>query len=125
MKIKPLVLVTVLSVVTLSGCASYRVDSNIKSVQPVAVSAKENIIITEKTLPAGTFTLIGPIDVSVKKLTVFHKDPTREQANEALRERAISIGADAVMQVRYTSGIGMTTWGYLDAEGKAVKLLNK
>lgn len=122
MQIKPFVLIVALSAMTLSGCTSYRVSSNVQGAQPVAVSAKENVIITEKTLPAGTFTLIGPLDVSVKKLTLFHKDPTREQADEALREKAIGMGADAVMEVRYSSGIGMTTWGYMDAEGKAVKL---
>ncbi|MDO6460770.1 hypothetical protein Q4485_08680 [Granulosicoccaceae sp. 1_MG-2023] len=122
MKSKSLFVLILVSVMTLSGCASYRVSSNVSSSEPVAESAKANVLITEDTLPAGTFTLVGPLEVSVKKLTLFHKDPTREQADDALREKALGMGADAVMDVRYSSGIGFTTWGYMDAEGKAVKL---
>lgn len=60
--------------------------------------------------------------MSVKKLTVFHKDPTKEQANEALSEKARAVGADAVINTTYKSGIGFTTWGYIDANGTGVKL---
>lgn len=125
MKTKIILLSVVVASLTLSGCSSYRVSSNVQGAEPVAVTAKQNVIITERSLPAGTFSLIGPLNISVKKLTIFHKDPTKEQADEALREKAISMGADAVMEVRYSSGIGMTTWGYMDAEGKAVKLLTQ
>lgn len=45
------------------------------------------------------------------------------RADDALREKAVSIGADAVLEVRYSSGMGLTTWGYMDAEGKAVRLM--
>ncbi len=64
---------------------------------------------------------LGVVEVSVKKLTVFHKDPTREQANEALTEKARVLGADAIVNTTYTSGVGFTTWGYIDARGTAVK----
>ena len=72
--------------------------------------------------PDKKYKEIGLIEVSVKKLTVFHKDPTKEQANEALIEKARIIGADAVIKVTYESGIGFTTWGYIDAKGIGVKL---
>lgn len=107
---------------TLSGCASYRVSSNVDTAQQVAVGAKENVIITEKTLPTGTYQGLGAVEVSIKKLTAFHKDPTKAQADAALREKAVILGADAVMGVRYSSGIGLMTWGYMDAKGEAVKL---
>ena len=45
----------------------------------------------------------------------------KEQANEALIEKARIIGADAVIKVTYESGIGFTTWGYIDAKGVGVK----
>jgi len=32
------------------------------------------------------------------------------------------MGADAVINVTYASGVGFTTWGYMDAKGVAVKL---
>ena len=37
---------------------------------------------------------------------------------------ARAIGADAVINVKYTSGIGFMTWGYIDAEGEGVRLIN-
>lgn len=82
------------------------------------------MLIAENNLPNRKFKPVGPIEVSVKKLTVFHADPTKEQANEALRERARIIGADAVINVTYKSGIGLMTWGYMDANGTGVKLLD-
>ena len=125
MKTNVILLSVVVASLALSGFSSYRVSSNVQGAEAVAVTAKQNVIITERSLPAGTYSLIGPLNVSVKKLTIFHKDPTKEQADDAMREKAISMGADAVMEVRYSSGIGMTTWGYMDAEGKAVKLLTQ
>jgi len=81
-------------------------------------------LISEDSLPNRKYKEIGAIEISVKKLTLFHADPTKEQANEALSEKARAIGADAVINVIYQSGVGLTTWGYMDATGIGVKLLN-
>jgi hypothetical protein len=107
-----------------SGCAPYRTSSNITSESPTALNANTKVLIAEDSLPARKYKEIGPIEVSVKKATIFHKDPTKEQANEALTESARVIGADAVINVTYQSGIGMMTWGYMDATGTGVKLAN-
>lgn len=114
-------LVAAIVAVTTTGCASYRTDSNISSnsVSPAKPSTK--ILISEGVIPNKKYAEIGSIEVSVKKLTVFHNDPTKEQANEALIEKAIAIGADAVINVTYKTGIGLTTWGYIDANGTGVK----
>lgn len=105
----------------LAGCASYRVSSNVQpSATPDAVNVAA-IMVTEGSVPDREYTTLGPIEVSVKKLTVFHEDPTREQADQALIDRARGMNADAVINVTYTSGIGFTTWGYIDAKGMAVK----
>jgi len=110
-------------VASTAGCASYRTSSNIESKPaPVAAPAAQ-VQLAEDGLPGRKYTELGPIEVSVKKLTVFHKDPTKEQANEALIEKARSIGANAVVNIKYTSGIGFTTWGYIDAKGVGVKLV--
>jgi len=111
----------VVAATALSGCATYRTDSNIASEPTSAVSSKANVLIIEG-VPDKKYKEIGPIEVSVKKLTAFHKDPTKEQANEALVEKARIIGADAVIKVTYESGIGLMTWGYMDAKGTGVKL---
>jgi hypothetical protein len=109
------------AVVSAAGCASYRVSSNIEPTAPPASTTE--VLISESGLPGRPFKELGPIEVSVKKLTLFHPDPTKELANAALIEKARSIGADAVINVKYTSGIGAWTWGYLDANGMGVKFV--
>jgi len=105
----------------LSGCAAYRTSSNIPAEEAPA-SASATVLISEDALAGRKYKELGPVEVSVKKLTLFHKDPTREQANEALQARARALGADAVINVKYENGIGLTTWGYVDAKGTAVEL---
>ena len=123
MKIQNSGLLAVVAMVAItSGCASYRTSSNITSESPTALNANTKVLIAEDSLPGRKYKKIGPIEVSVKKATIFHKDPTKEQANEALSESARVIGADAVINVTYQSGIGMMTWGYMDATGTGVKL---
>jgi len=123
MKHQKIALLSAVIVATLtSGCASYRTSSNISAEAPAGLSANTKVMISEDSLPGRKYKQVGPIEVSVKKLTVFHKDPTREQANEALTEKAKAIGADAVINVTYKSGIGLMTWGYMDANGTGVKL---
>jgi hypothetical protein len=88
-----------------SGCASYRTSSNITSDVPAALPAGTKVLISEDALPGRKYKEVGPIEVSVRKLTVFHTDPTKEQANAALSEKARAIGADAVVNTRYKSGV--------------------
>lgn len=113
-----------------SGCASYRTSSNIEpavasttSTATATPTQPSQVLLAENNMPGRNFKELGPIEVTVKKLTIFHKDPTQEQANEALTERARALGADAVINIVYKSGIGFTTWGYIEAKGVAVKLL--
>lgn len=114
-----------LVLVTASGCAAYRVDSTIVDSASAPLSgAPQQVLLAQDNLPGRRYVVIGPIQVSVKKLTVFHKDPTRGQADEALIGKAREIGASAVINIKYTEGIGMMTWGYIDAEGTAVRLIN-
>lgn len=101
-----------------SGCAAYRTSSNINS---SSYSYNGPVTVTSGSLSDKEYTVISPIDVSIKKLTIFHSDPTKEQADEALKDKARSIGADAVINVKYDSGVGFFTWGYMDAEGLGVK----
>lgn len=81
------------------------------------------VVLSEGSIQDRQHKVVGPVEVSVKKLTLFHKDPTKELANDALIERARAMNADAVINIIYTTGIGLTTWGYIDAKGLAVKLL--
>ena len=123
MKITKVALLSAVVVATLtSGCASYRTSSNISSNEATGLPTNSKVFIAEDSLPGRKYKEIGPIEVSIKKLTVFHDDPTKEQANIALSEKARAIGADAVVNTKYKSGIGFTTWGYIDANGTGVKL---
>ncbi len=103
----------------ISGC-SYRNDSGINIPENIN-SASSTVLITEDNLNAKNCKTIEQIDVSVKKLTVFHSDPTKEQVNYVLSEKAKLLNANAVRNVKYSSGVGFTTWGYMDAQGDASK----
>lgn len=111
-----LVLIAVLGL-SFSGC-SYRSDGI--SV-PEQIDASSNVLISETSLDDKGCITIEHIDASVKKLTLFHKDPTKEQVDYILSEKAKALNANAVRNVKYSSGVGVTTWGYMDAEGDASK----
>jgi len=119
--LKSLALATLVATMA-AGCASYRVSGSAEAPAAALPAYSGPVLIVEGDLKDRAYTAIAPIEITVKKLTVFHKDPTKEQANEALIEKARSIGANAVINVTYTSGIGFTTWGYIDAKGIGVKL---
>ena len=79
----------ILAITSLSGCASYRTSSNIEPSSNSKTAASHQIeIFLAGSSPGRPYTELQRIEVSVKKLTVFHKDPTREQANEVLSEKA-------------------------------------
>ena len=112
----------------LSGCGTYSTSS----VKPVAgdapgtmakVAAKDSakVIVTENDITDRPYRSLGDISVTVRKLTIFDSDPTKEKVADALREKAASMGADAVILARYgTVGIGFTSWGVMDGNGRAV-----
>lgn len=111
----------------LTGCGTMnRVGTNFTSLtgNEPTLSADTKVIISEDSLPGRRYRVIGPVEVSVKKLSILNKDPTKEQANDALAEWARNNGADAVINVKYSSGIGLWTWGYFDADGTGVRLID-
>ncbi len=113
----------------LAGCGTYATSS----VKPVAgsgfISSKpakttklpSDIIITESDITDRPYKSLGDISVTVRKITIFDSDPTQAKVADALREKAATMGADAVVLVRYgTVGIGLTSWGVMDGNGRAV-----
>jgi uncharacterized protein YbjQ (UPF0145 family) len=91
-------------------------------ISPAVISQPQKIeVIPSGTTPARKYQVLRRIEISIKKLTVFHSDPTKEQANAELKKRAAPLGCDAVINVQYQSGIGLTTWGYIDAQGDCVR----
>lgn len=70
--------------------------------------------------PGRPYTTLGPVRARVTAATVFSKTPTAEDANLKLREQAVRIGANAVINVSYARGVSATSWKALTADGTAV-----
>lgn len=121
--IQPLLLAV--AVAGLSGCAAYRTSSNIEGGnqggKQISPPSKQIAIYEGGTDPGKKFSTTQRIEISIKKLTLFHSDPTKDQANIELQKKAASLGCDAVTNVQYQTGIGLTTWGYIDAQGNCAK----
>ncbi len=111
--------VTLLLALGFNGCSSHRSQSGITV--PTQSQIKPEIIVTESSMENKNCTTLKTIDASVKKLTLFHADPTKEQVNYILAKKGKTLNANAVRNVKYTSGVGITTWGYIDATGDASK----
>lgn len=70
------------------------------------------------------YRVITNIQTQVRKITVFEKDPSEARVYRALWERAQRLGADAVVNARYSETLfGGWTWGRRHASGQAIKFL--
>ena len=118
--IKLLAIVIVVSLA--SGCAAYRTNSDVTSDSTVVQKTASKVKILETGLADVSYASLGTVEAVVKKLTLFHKDPTKEQVNIVLIKKGEKLGADAVINVIYNSGVGMLTWGYMEGVGEAVKI---
>ena len=105
----------------MTGCAASSnstADSSLPKLSPYAL-----VTISADALPNRNYTTIGPVEVTVKKPTVFDRNPTQEDANQALTEKARAMGADAVINATYLSGVdAATSWAQIEAKGVAVRL---
>ena len=63
---------------------------------------------------------LGPIKARSGAATVFSKAPTMEDVNFKLREVALKMGANAVINVQYSRGISAMSWKAMTATGTAV-----
>ena len=63
---------------------------------------------------------IGTIKVKIGARTAFSKSKTIEEVNSKLREKALKMGANAIINVQYDRGVSMTSWKALSAKGMAV-----
>jgi hypothetical protein len=62
----------------------------------------------------------GKADFPVEATMAFSPAPTIDEANAKLRELATKVGANAVIEVEYNSGVSMTSWKSMKATGLAV-----
>lgn len=66
------------------------------------------------------YRVIGPIKARVTAGHAFNKARTTEDADSKLREVALRMGANAVLNVQYVRGISATSWKALTVTGTAV-----
>ena len=64
---------------------------------------------------------VRQLEAKCEAKTAFSKAPTIEDVNLKLQEMAAGIGADAVVNVTYDSGVSMTSWRSMKAKGLAVR----
>jgi len=116
----------------LSACTTWS-TSNVKRVDDTEtiVASKagqkslQEIVVTETDISDHKYKVLGDIEVTVNKTTIFNADPTREKVNEELRKEAARLGADAVILVRYgTVGVSFMSWGSLSGKGRAIVFVN-
>jgi Putative heavy-metal-binding len=66
------------------------------------------------------YRMIDTVKATVKAPTLFHNAPSLDSVNSRLREQALKMGANAVINVTYKRGISLTSWKALTATGTAV-----
>ena len=94
---------TILACVSLiSGCAL--------QVRDVKVTTNETKV--------DRYEFVANIKLRIHKTTIFESNPTDEDAYQALLKVAKELGADTVINPKYTE---MWWFGYMDAEGIAVR----
>ncbi|MBJ7442862.1 MAG: heavy metal-binding domain-containing protein [Sphingobium sp.] len=70
--------------------------------------------------PSFAFTAVRRLEVKCEATTALSPAPTVEEANGRLRTMAAKVGANAVIEVEYKSGVSMTSWKSMKATGLAV-----
>ena len=108
-----------------TGCATWStssVDGKSADAKPaVAKTSPEKIIIRDTDIVDKKYKSLGDITATVNKTTIFNANPTQDQVNVKLREKASEMGADAVILVRYgNGGISIMSWGSLEGKGRAI-----
>lgn len=102
-----------------SGCSLYTTNTDITFTSTSLLDQEPAIHVGDITETPDKLTFLGSIVATVKKPNPFDDNPTIAQANIVLAHQAVKMGADAVIHVKYKTGI---TEGRLDATGQAVKI---
>jgi uncharacterized Zn-binding protein involved in type VI secretion len=70
--------------------------------------------------PDFEYTPIRRLEAKVEAVSNFAPAPTEDQGNAKLRSMAAKIGANAVIDVQYNTGVSMTSWRSMKITGLAV-----
>ena len=90
------------------------------SLEGTVVAANEQIEIRTDDQLGRPYQVLGPIKARVTSGHYFNKARTTEDADSKLREVALKMGANAVINVQYSRGISATSWKALAVTGTAV-----
>lgn len=71
--------------------------------------------------PGFEYTAIRKLEAKCEATTVFQSAPTVDEVNARLRAMASKVGANAVIDVQYNSGVSMTSWRSMKGTGLAVQ----
>jgi uncharacterized protein YbjQ (UPF0145 family) len=85
----------------------------------VAATPAEKIMLTDMDI-AWQYEEIGPVGAVVHQTALLTKRPMMQQLDDALREEAAKLGADAVIRITYAPGSPFGKKGFR-AEGTAVR----
>ena len=80
--------------------------------------------VTDQDITDRPYRILGEVRAEVRKATLFSRAPTRDKVFRELWERAVRLGADAVVNAR-SGGARVTamSWGSRRSVGQAVKFL--
>ncbi len=73
--------------------------------------------------PPFPFAAVRRLEAKCEAATAFSSAPTMDQVNAKLREMAAGLGANAIVQVEYKSGMSKTSWRSMSGTGLAVRKL--
>lgn len=123
MKTRSTAILAIALCAAVSGCATWSTSSVDRREQSAALAPSDPAKVTVSEGDTNRkYRSLGDISVTVNKTTVFNRDPTREDVNQKLREKAAELGADAVIHARYgEGGISLMSWGSLEGKGRAIK----
>lgn len=114
---------------TMAACGTYHTSdvspaTTSQGAAPALARPAAEIVVIENDVTNRRYKSLGDVKVTVRKVTIFDGDPTREKVAQSLREEAARLGADAVVLARYgTVGIGFMSWGQMDGAGRAVRFV--
>jgi uncharacterized protein YbjQ (UPF0145 family) len=81
------------------------------------------VALSEQDIPGRPYQVVGEISSEVHQTSMFPKKSSRDLLDEDLRAKAARLGADAVIQIKYTSSNPMFSKKGSTAVGKAVKFI--
>jgi len=110
------------------GAAVWAQGNNSDALPPTPATWAEVVAarppVTDQDITDRPYRILGEVRAEVRKATIFSRSPSRDKVFRELWERAVRLGADAVVNAR-SGGARVTamSWGSRRSIGQAVKFL--